>query len=80
MPAGLGRGEGVAALTTAIVDRIEAGLVEIDLLIPYERGDAVAAAHRIGEVTREEHLDGGTALSLRLPPDTAHEFAEFRID
>jgi GTP-binding protein HflX len=73
-------GDGLDGLSQAIVDRIEAGLVEIDLLIPYERGDALAAAHRAGEVVRQDHQDGGTAVVLRVPPDAAFEFDPFRTD
>jgi GTP-binding protein HflX len=71
------RGEGLTELNTAIVDRIDAGLVQVSLLIPYERGDALAAAHRLGEVIHQQHLDGGTALDLRLPAYALYEFEDF---
>ncbi len=73
-------GEGREGLSAAIIERIEAGMVEVELLIPYERGDALAAAHRAGEVVSQEHLDGGTVLQMRVPPDAVFEFDEFRTN
>jgi GTP-binding protein HflX len=66
-------------LGTAILDRIEAGMVAVDLLIPYDRGDALAAAHRAGEVVHQEHMETGTAVGLRLPQAAIYEFAEFVV-
>jgi GTP-binding protein HflX len=72
-------GEGLDGLGTAILDRIEAGMVAVDLLIPYDRGDALAAAHRAGEVVHQEHMETGTAVGLRLPQAAIYEFAEFVV-
>ena len=72
-------GEGVDALTAEIAHRLEKGTIELELVIPYDRGDVVAAAHRAGEVIKQEHDSGGTRLHLRLAKDEAYEFAEFLV-
>jgi GTP-binding protein HflX len=51
-------------------------MTEIELYVPYARGDLVAALHRRGEVIAESHDDGGTRLRVRLPRDAAAEFSD----
>ncbi len=70
-------GAGIPDLMDALVDRLDAKTVELDLLIPYERGEVLAEVHGAGEVSRLEHLEGGTEVSVRLPHDEAHRFREF---
>jgi GTP-binding protein HflX len=48
-------GEGVEDLLAAIGDRLRATLRVIELIIPYDRGDVLAAVHREGEVLLEAH-------------------------
>ncbi|MGI9529238.1 MAG: GTPase HflX [Acidimicrobiia bacterium] len=70
-------GTGIPDLMDALVDRLDAKTVELDLLIPYERGEVLAEVHGAGEVSRLEHLESGTEVSVRLPHDEAHRFREF---
>ncbi len=49
----------------------------VELLVPYERGDVVAAVHREGEVLEEEHESDGTRLRARLDTAGAARFKEF---
>jgi GTP-binding protein HflX len=51
----------------------------VELVIPYERGDAVAALHREGEVLVEVHAEGGTRLRARLPVVVLPRFDEFVV-
>ncbi len=39
----------------------------VEFLVPYERGDVVAALHREGEVLVEVHAEGGSRFRARLP-------------
>jgi len=68
-------GEGVDGLQRAI----EAGLprpeIEVDVLVPYARGDLVARAHREGEVLSEVHQEEGTLLHARVRADLAAALA-----
>ncbi|MGD2050912.1 MAG: GTPase HflX, partial [Acidimicrobiia bacterium] len=72
------RGDGIAALGEAAAGALSARVVEADFTIPYDRGDAVAALHRIGDVLDERHLDHATALRVRLPRQDLHAFTDFQ--
>jgi GTP-binding protein HflX len=71
-------GQGIDDLLAAIGDhlRVLAGVVE--LVVPYERGDVVAAVHRAGEVLSEDHGPNATRLRARLDAAEAARFDEFR--
>jgi GTP-binding protein HflX len=51
----------------------------VELLVPYERGDVVAALHREGEVLVEVHAEGGTRVRARLAADALTRFDEFVV-
>ena len=70
-------GEGLGDLLDALVDRLDAKTIELDLIIPYDRGEVLAEIHDAGEVMRIEHQGDGTEVSVRLPHDSAHRFREF---
>jgi GTP-binding protein HflX len=70
-------GEGLGDLLDALVDRLDAKTIELDLIIPYDRGEVLAEIHDAGEVMRIEHQSDGTEVSVRLPHDSAHRFREF---
>jgi GTP-binding protein HflX len=72
-------GEGVDDLLVAVGDRLRAGSGVVELLVPYARGDVVAAVHREGEVLDEEHEDGGTRLRARLDRAGTARFREFMV-
>jgi GTP-binding protein HflX len=60
-------GNGVDGLLQAIGDRLRALARVVELVVPYERGDVLAAIHREGEVLVEHH--GPTAARLRVRVD-----------
>jgi GTP-binding protein HflX len=49
------RGQGIEQLATFVAARLPHPDVEVDVLVPYDRGDLVARVHRDGEVLRETH-------------------------
>ena len=49
----------------------------VELVVPYDRGDVVAAVHRHGEVLSEAHDADATRLRARLEYPEVHRFAEF---
>ena len=51
----------------------------VELVVPYDRGDVVAAVHREGEVIVESHEPDATRLRARLDPAGASRFAEFLV-
>jgi GTPase len=59
-------GEGVDGLLAALSDRLRALFRVVELVVPYDRGDVLAAVHRAGEVLSEEHEAEATRLRARL--------------
>ena len=59
-------GEGTEALLEKIAERVPHPEIEVDLLVPYDRGDVVAALHAAGAVLSEEYLEEGTKVRARL--------------
>lgn len=55
-------GFGVEGLLHAIEKSLPHPSVEIDSVIPYDRGDLVHAIHETGEILLEEHLENGTHI------------------
>ena len=64
-------GEGIEELLERLDARLPRPEIEIDVVVPYDRGDLVAAAHEEGEVLSQEHLAEGTRLRARVRPDLA---------
>lgn len=72
-------GEGLDDLQAAIAEALSKGLVTLTLTVPYDRGDVVAAAHRLGEVIEEKHDEDGTVLDVRVPERATAQFSQFVI-
>ncbi|PID98491.1 MAG: GTPase HflX, partial [Actinomycetales bacterium] len=71
-------GEGLESLITEIESRLPQPEIELELLIPYERGDLVDRIHREGQLIGElEHGAKGTLLSVRVNPDLAADLQQF---
>jgi GTPase len=70
-------GAGMTDLTEAIAATLERQTTLLHLTVPYERGDVVASAHRLGDVVAEKHDEHGTLLDVRVPPHVVGEFTEF---
>lgn len=62
-------GEGLAQLLEVVEGYLPQGLVDVDVVIPYSRGDLVSRAHREGEGVHEEHTEAGTRLTARVPEE-----------
>lgn len=70
---------GLEALLEEIGNHLERQMVRLSLEVPYDRGDVVAAAHRVGEVIEEVHNNGGTRLDVKVPSADRVRFAGFEI-
>jgi len=73
-------GDGITHLLQALSDRVRALTAVTELLIPYDRGDMVAAVHREGEVLVEVHEANGTRLRARLDEAGVGHFRSFILD
>ncbi|MGA0070739.1 MAG: GTPase HflX [Candidatus Nanopelagicaceae bacterium] len=76
-PVSVHTGAGIEALIGAIEASLPRPKVEVNTLIPYNRGDLVSRIHEEGEILREEHLAEGTALHARVDGGLAHVLEKF---
>jgi len=66
-------GEGVEELRELIAEHLPRPAVEVDLVVPYTRGDLVSRVHETGEILSEEHVEQGTHLHARVDAALAAE-------
>ncbi|MCU1389875.1 MAG: GTP-binding protein [Ilumatobacteraceae bacterium] len=72
-------GEGTKEFLEALGDRLRSLATVIELLIPYDRGDILAAAHREGEVVSTANEPDGIRLRARLAGASAGRLSEFIV-
>jgi GTP-binding protein HflX len=72
-------GDGVARLLDAVSVRLRHLAPIVELVVPFERGDVVAALHREGEVLVEVHSEGGTRVRARLPVIELAQFGDYVV-
>ena len=69
-------GAGIDDLLLAIEEDLPQLMREVDIVVPYSRGDLVSRAHRQGEVLAVEHGESGTRLRARVPEALAGELEQ----
>jgi GTPase len=72
-------GEGIELLLATIGDRLRSVMTVVELVIPFERGDLLAAAHRAGEVLHEAAGEGGMHVRGRFDDAVVGQFSEFVV-
>jgi GTPase len=70
-------GQGIARLRDLIADELPRPSIDVDVLLPYERGDLVSRLHDEGEVLGSEHTTDGTRVQARVHPDLAAELTAY---
>jgi GTP-binding protein HflX len=70
-------GEGIDELQQVIEQRLPRPDVEVEVLLPYTRGDLVARVHQSAEVLGTEHTAEGTVLRARVDPSLAAALGPF---
>jgi GTPase len=70
-------GAGLDGLRAAIEARLPRPSVELDVLVPYDRGDLVALVHARGDVLQLDHEPAGTRLRARVDSTLAAELSRF---
>ena len=73
-------GGGIDELLDAVAGRLRSVATVSHLLVPYERGDILAAIHREGEVLGTEHTEGGVMVRARLDRGASGKLASFVVD
>ncbi|BEP16426.1 GTPase HflX [Acidothermaceae bacterium B102] len=72
-------GRGLPELLDHIMGALPRPRVEVDVVVPYDRGDLVSRVHVQGEVLQERHTGEGTALKARVGQLLAAELAMFVV-
>ena len=70
-------GDGFDRLREAVSGHLERRMVLLRLVVPYDRGDVVASAHRLGDVINEKHDEHGSIVEVRVPQELVGEFLPF---
>jgi len=71
--------EGIEGLVHAIEKSLPQPNIEINSIIPYNRGDLVNAIHETGEILSEEYVESGTAIHARVGASLAKAIEAARI-
>ncbi|TDD17507.1 GTPase HflX [Nonomuraea diastatica] len=66
-------GKGIPELMSLIDRELPRLDHEVNLLVPYDRGDLISRAHKEGEVLSVEHVEDGTILHARVLPSLSQE-------
>ncbi|HNA99364.1 MAG TPA: GTPase HflX [Marmoricola sp.] len=70
-------GEGIAEVLEAIEADLPKPSVEMNVVVPYARGDLVSRLHDEAVVLHLEHAGDGTHVQARVHPDLAHELQPY---
>ena len=70
-------GAGLDVLRETIDALLPRPAVELELLVPYDRGDIIARLHERAEVLETEHTGAGTRLRVRVSEQFAARLAPF---
>ena len=70
-------GEGIDGFLRAVADRVRMSDRVVRLVIPYARGDVLAAVHREGEVVDSEQGEEAATLTVLLDDAGRARFSEF---
>jgi GTPase len=68
-------GAGIEDLVAELARRLPRPQVEVEVVVPYRRGDLVNRVHTDGEVLAVEHTAEGTRLRALVRPALAAELA-----
>ncbi|MYW05852.1 GTPase HflX [Streptomyces sp. SID3343] len=72
-------GQGIDELLALIDDELPRPDIEIEVVVPYDRGELVAKVHGTGELLATEHREEGTWLHARVGRQLAAELERFVV-
>lgn len=74
VPVAATTGTGIDLLLESLDAALSADRIDVEVLIPFDRGDLVDLIHRVGDVLSEDHEPGGTRVKARVPAKHAGAF------
>ena len=72
-------GHGIGELMAAIEADLPGDFVDVDVCIPYERGDLLSRAYAGGEVIAIDHAPAGSHVKARVPAALAEELVHAAV-
>jgi GTP-binding protein HflX len=72
-------GEGLAELRALIADELPRPDIEVEVLVPYDRGDLISRIHDDGEILESEHVADGTRVRAKVTPSIEAELADYAV-
>lgn len=72
-------GDGIDKLLSLIEDELPHAPMQVDLIVPYDRGDLVARAYREGELDVVEHIEAGTRIIGRVGEGLARDLTKAAV-
>ncbi|MBR7744147.1 GTPase HflX [Phycicoccus sp. BSK3Z-2] len=72
-------GAGMDALRALVADELPQPDIDVEVLVPYDRGDLVSRVHEVGEVLASEHVADGTRLTARVDAELAEDLSAFAV-
>lgn len=70
-------GEGIEQVLAALAELLPSPQIELDLLIPYERGDLIATLHERGRVVSTSYVETGSQVKALVTPEIEAQFDPF---
>ena len=70
-------GQGIPELLDLVAEELPRPDIDVEVLVPYARGDLVSRLHDEAEILAEEHVAEGTHLRARVHGDLAAELTPF---
>ena len=72
-------GEGTDKLLAAMADELRSSGLIVELVVPYARGEVLAAVQRAGHVLTTENEDDGYRIQARLDEASAARLSEWVV-
>ncbi|HET8988348.1 MAG TPA: GTPase HflX, partial [Humibacillus sp.] len=72
-------GAGLGDLRALIDHELPKPDIEIEVLVPYERGDLISRLHEEGEILESEHVAEGTRLRAKVTPTMEPDLAAYAV-
>ncbi|WP_285116249.1 GTPase HflX [Leifsonia sp. fls2-241-R2A-40a] len=72
-------GEGVDEVLAAIARLLPDPSLEVELVVPYDRGDLISALHERGRVISTDYVEEGTRVTARIMPEYHAAFEPFEV-
>ena len=72
-------GAGLDELRDLIARELPKPDIEVDVLVPYDRGDLISRIHEEGEILASEHVADGTRLRAKVTPVIEADLAAYAV-